>query len=267
MTTILYAEDDPQVASLVRVLFERELPCAQLEVVSNGPDCLARMAAESFDLLLLDLVLPGRDGLAILSELAQRGDATPVIVISSHGQFEQTVSALRAGAIDCIDKKSGRFLDTARIVRRFLSRGSEPIEPKLGGRSKTVALLERNEQLALETAVILGTECPQLLVKTVPTRREWDRLFAAELPCDAVVVTDEWEFDDFTQILRDVRSADRNLPAVYLSRRDKLDSVIAAYALGCRDCVVQRHGYQLELARSLNHLLREPKPVVVRLAG
>jgi DNA-binding NtrC family response regulator len=257
MPTILYAEDDPQVADLVRTLFERELPNAQLEVVLNGTDCLARMAAESFDLLLLDLVLPGRDGLAVLSELAKRGDATPVIVISSHGQFEQTVSALRAGAVDCIDKKSVRFLDTARIVRRFFGRAAEPIEPKLGRRSKTVALLERNEQVALETAVILGRECPQLLVRTVATRTEWDRLFAAELPCDAVVVTDEWEFDDFTQVLRDVRSADRSLPAVLLSRRDKLDRVIAAYALGCCDCVVQKHGYQVELARSLNHLLRE----------
>ena len=64
-----------------------------------------------------------------------------------------------------------------------------------------------------------------------------------------------------------MRSADRSLPAVLLCRRDKLDRVIAAYALGCRDCVVQKHGYQYELARSLNHLLREPQPAVVRLTG
>ena len=263
MLTILYAEDDPQVADLVRVLFERELPNAELEVVSTGTECLARMARDDFDLLLLDLVLPGRDGLSILSELAQRGDDTPVIVISSHGQFEQTASALRAGAIDCIDKKSGRFLDTARIVRRFLDRSSELAPPKAGRRSKTVALLESNARVALETAVILGRECPHLLIRTIASRTEWDRLFAAELPCDAVIVTDDWEFDDFTQVLRDVRSADRNLPAVLISRRDKVDRVIAAYALGCRDCVVQKHGYQVELARSLNHLLRESKSIAV----
>lgn len=258
MATILYAEDDPQVADFVRMLLERELPEARLEVVPNGRDCLARMAAECFDLLLLDLVLPGRDGLAVLSELARRNDPTPVIVVSSHGQFDQTVSALRAGAIDCIDKKGVRFLDTARIVRRFFERGREPGDPMLGRRSKTVALLETDGPVALELAVILSRECPQLLVRQVASRTDWDRLFAAEQPCDAVVLTDEWEFDDFTQVLRDVRSADRSVPALLLSRRDKLDRVIAAYTLGCRDCIVQKHGYQLELARSLNQLLRQP---------
>ena len=258
MATILYAEDDPQVAEFVRMLFERELPEVRLEIVPNGRDCLARMADESFDLLLLDLVLPGRDGLAVLSDLAQRNDPTPVIVISSHGQFDQTVSALRAGALDCIDKKSGRFLDTARIVRRFFDRAREPSDSLAGCRSKTVVVLEADAQVALETAVILSQECPQLLVRNVASRTEWDRLFAAEFPCDAVVLTDEWEFEDFTQVLRDVRSADRSVPAVLLSRQGKLDRVIAAYTLGCRDCIVQKHGHQLELARSLNQLLREP---------
>ena len=269
MPTILYAEDDSQVADFVRVLFERDLPEATLEFVGNGFDCLARLAAQSFDLVLLDLVLPGRDGLAVLSELAQRGNATPVIVISSHGQYEQTVSVLRAGAIDCIDKKSGRFLETARIVRRFLAQtaaapaGASAPADAAGGRRKTVILLERDEQTALTTAAILARECPSLVVRTVASRFEWDRFYGSELPCAAVVVNDDWDFEDLTKMLRDVRSADRRRPAILLSRRGKPEVIVAAYALGCRDCIVQRHGYHSELARSLNHLLREQAEVPV----
>jgi len=257
MPAILYAEDDPQVADFVRMLFQRQSSDITIDLAVTGPECLKRMAQGGYDLLLLDLVLPGRDGLAILSELARRGDPTPVIVLSSHGQFEQTVSALRAGAIDCIDKKSGRFLDTVRIVRRFLERRSElSSEAAAGTEMKTVALLEPNEQTALEIATILGRECPQLRVRPVATRSEWDRLIATELPYDAVILNDDWAFEDLTQVLRDNRSAERGGPAILISRRDKLEVVVGAYALGCRDCVVQRHGYQFELARSLNHLLR-----------
>jgi len=262
MPAILYAEDDPQVADFVRMLFEREDSDLTIDLAVTGPDCLRRMAQGGYDLLLLDLVLPGRDGLAILSELARRGDPTPVIVISSHGQFEQTVSALRAGAIDCIDKKSGRFLDTARIVHGFLEQRTQP-EPETAERPeiKTVVLLERDVPTALEIATILGRECPQLRVRTVASRSEWDHLIATDLPCDALVLNDDWAFDDLTDMLRDFRSADRGGPALLISRGDKLEVIIAAYALGCRDCVVQKHGYQFELARSLNHLLRETQAV------
>jgi hypothetical protein len=78
------------------------------------------------------------------------------------------------------------------------------------------------------------------------------------MPCDAVVLGDDWSFADLTEILRDFRSASLGGPAILISRIGKLDAVIAAYALGCRDCIVAKHGYAFELARSINHLLRGP---------
>ncbi|HEY3757390.1 MAG TPA: response regulator [Opitutaceae bacterium] len=259
MPTILYAEDDPQVADLVRILFTRDAPDTAVKTVANGPECLAAMAAGKFDLLLLDLVLPGKDGLAILSELARRGDSTPVIVLSSHGQYEQTVSTLRAGAIDCIDKKGPRFMEIARIVRGYLGQWQRKAAQASDGQ-RHVLLLEHQEQAASELTAILNRECPQLRVRTVPSRTEWERYATSGLPCDALVISDQWELADLTDILRDFRWISQGGPGILLCRLNRVDVVIAAYALGCRDCVVQRHGYQMELARSLNHLLRLRNP-------
>lgn len=259
MPTILYAEDDAQVAELVRFLFSRDVPDATVRIAANGRECLAALDKERFDLLLLDLVLPGRDGLAILSDLARRGDATPVIVLSSHGQYEQTVSALRAGAIDCIDKKGPRFMDIARIARGYLGLTPRKAAPADDG-MKHVVLLEHQEAAAQEITAILGKECPHVRIRALPNRIEWERWVAAALPCDALIITDQWELGDLTDILRDFRWISRGGPGILLSRLNRVEVVIAAYALGCHDCILQRHGYQLELARSLNHLLRERNP-------
>lgn len=259
MPTILYAEDDSQVAELVRFLFARDVPDASVQIAANGRECLAALKKTRFDLLLLDLVLPGRDGLAILSELARRGDATPVIVLSSHGQYEQTVSALRAGAVDCIDKKGPRFMDIARIARGYLDRAGRGREAP-DDATRQVVLLEHQEQTAQELAAIVGQECPQLRLRTIPSRVEWERWVAAGHSCDALVISDQWELADLTDVLRDFRWISRGGPGILLCRLNRLEVVIAAYALGCRDCVVQRPGYQMELARSLNHLLRRRNP-------
>jgi DNA-binding response OmpR family regulator len=262
MNRILYAEDDRQVADLVLLFFQSDAPDITVEVSPDGRDCLERMSRGGFDLLLLDLVLPGRDGFSILSDLALRGDPTPVVVLSSHGQVEQTVSALRAGAIDCIDKKTGRFSQVARIVRNHLERseneraGVFPLKAADRDEKKTAVLLERNEDISSEIATILGAECPHLRIQTISTRTDWDRLVATESSCDAVIVSDDWEISDIADVLRDFRSFGRGGPAILLSRTQRFESVTVAFALGCRDCVVQKPGYHFELARSLNHLLR-----------
>ena len=73
MNRVLYAEDDANIAAVVRTYFEHFAPEYTLEIVPNGRVCLERMAAGGYDVLLLDLVMPELDGLQVLGELAMRG--------------------------------------------------------------------------------------------------------------------------------------------------------------------------------------------------
>src|SRR4051812_22419554 len=82
MIRVLYAEDDPNVAAVVRSYFAHFGPEIDLEIVPNGRTCLEHMAKGGYDVLLLDLVLPDINGLQILGELAKRADPTPVVMAS-----------------------------------------------------------------------------------------------------------------------------------------------------------------------------------------
>ena len=122
MIHVLYAEDDRVIAALVGSCFARFGTKAVLEVAPTGRACLDRMARGGIDVLLLDLELPDTNGLRILGELALRGDVTPVIMVSGQGQTDLAVKALRAGAVDCVDKGSPQFLQIVELVTRVHER-------------------------------------------------------------------------------------------------------------------------------------------------
>jgi len=104
MIRVLYDEDDPQVADIVQLCFQRLGNGAGLQVVDSGRRCLEAMAGGGFDVLLLDLNMPDLDGLQVLGELTARRDPTPVVMVSGQGQHELAVRALRAGALDYVSK-------------------------------------------------------------------------------------------------------------------------------------------------------------------
>lgn len=99
---ILMVEDEPQLAAQV----QRALTRAGFEVVhaDTGPDGLARARAEHFDLVLLDVNLPGCSGFEVLTELREAGISVRVMMLTSQGEVEDRVKGLRSGADDYLTK-------------------------------------------------------------------------------------------------------------------------------------------------------------------
>lgn len=90
----------------IRTLYRRALERADIEVhdAVDGEACLALVPALAPDLVVLDLTLPGRDGLAVLGELRARCPAIPVVVVSGAVTPPVVDAALAAGASACIGK-------------------------------------------------------------------------------------------------------------------------------------------------------------------
>ncbi|WP_051195811.1 MULTISPECIES: response regulator transcription factor [Thermaceae] len=86
MKRVLVVDDDPSIQRLMRRLLEL-LGCS-VEVVGSGEECLLRLEAGPPDLLILDLMLPGLDGAAVLQRLRARRLALPVLVISAKDEAE-----------------------------------------------------------------------------------------------------------------------------------------------------------------------------------
>ena len=99
---LLIVDDEPQIIQVVKGILQDE--GFEVTTAPDGETALKLAAAEPPDLVLLDINLPGLDGLEVLSELKKRQPMLPVIMISAYGSVENAVKATRLGAYDFIEK-------------------------------------------------------------------------------------------------------------------------------------------------------------------
>src|SRR3984893_17692648 len=105
--TILIADDDAVERRLVENMVQR---CGyQAVVVDSGDAAMAVLTADApiIDAVVLDLVMPGLDGMGVLQKIREAGLNVPVIVQTAHGGIDNVVSAMRAGAQDFVVKPVG----------------------------------------------------------------------------------------------------------------------------------------------------------------
>lgn len=141
--TVLVVDDDPQILKLVRVnLTARGY---RVREASNGTDALSVFQHEAFDLVILDLVMPGMGGIDVCTQMREQSDV-PIIVLSAHNQEELKVQALDAGADDFVTKPFGHEELLARmraVLRRTGAAASAPAAGKVMIGDLTVDLAAR----------------------------------------------------------------------------------------------------------------------------
>jgi DNA-binding response OmpR family regulator len=118
---VLIVEDEPRIASFL----EKGLRAAGYvtTVVANGVDAVEYARGEEVDLVILDLGLPGQDGLAALAQIRARGERIPVIVLTARDQVTDRVTGLDQGADDYLTKPFSFEELLARVRARLRTRG------------------------------------------------------------------------------------------------------------------------------------------------
>ena len=117
---VLVVEDEPKVARALREGLAGE--GYDVVVALTGEDGFFRASSEPFDLLILDRMLPGREGLEVLRTLRQKGHLTPVLVLTARDAVEDRVEGLDAGADDYMVKPFA-FTELLARVRALVRRG------------------------------------------------------------------------------------------------------------------------------------------------
>ena len=102
MAKVLIAEDEGRIASFLKKGFESN--GFSTEVVDDGASAVARARDSEFDLMVLDLGLPEKDGLEVLSDIRARGERMPVIILTANDEVDTTVAGLEGGADDYMTK-------------------------------------------------------------------------------------------------------------------------------------------------------------------
>lgn len=99
---ILVVEDEHRIANSIKKGLEQERHT--VDVAYNGPDGYDLAATEDYDLLILDLMLPGLDGLTICQKLRQENNHTPILILTAKSQTQDKVAGLDSGADDYLTK-------------------------------------------------------------------------------------------------------------------------------------------------------------------
>jgi two-component system alkaline phosphatase synthesis response regulator PhoP len=122
VTRILIAEDEPAIA--LGLEDDLKLEGYEVEVAGNGFDAARRATESEFDLIVLDIMLPGKDGFEVCRELRRNGRSTPVLMLTAKAQEAEKVMGLELGADDYVTKPFGTHELRARI--KALLRRSRP---------------------------------------------------------------------------------------------------------------------------------------------
>src|SRR5712692_8873306 len=117
---VLVVEDEAKVARALREGLERKN--YEVVVAPTGEEGFFLVNAEEFDLVILDLMLPGRDGLEVLATLRKRGLVTPVLILTARDAIEDRVQGLDKGGDDYLVKPFA-FPELSARIRALLRRG------------------------------------------------------------------------------------------------------------------------------------------------
>jgi len=126
---LLIIEDEQKVAQALKEGLEREH--YEVSVAHTGEDGFYLLNAQTFDLVVLDLMLPGRDGLEILTTLRKKGIETPVLILTARDAVDDRVHGLDSGADDYLIKPFA-FAELLARIRALLRRGRTDQVLRLG---------------------------------------------------------------------------------------------------------------------------------------
>jgi len=188
---ILVVDDETKVASFIQRALEAEH--YEVDVVHDGEAALQRARIDNYDLLILDVMLPKRDGLEVLRELRQGGSQLPVLLLTARAGVSDKVSGLDLGADDYLTKP---FIveELLARVRALLRRGGGTPAPTL-----------KIADLVLDPATRKVTRCNRPIELTA---REYALLEFFLRNCGrvlsrAVIAQHVWgvSFDTFTNVI------------------------------------------------------------------
>ncbi|MCK5682149.1 response regulator transcription factor [bacterium] len=142
---ILLVEDDRQLLEQVKNLLKEQRYL--VDTATDGSQALDKIFAESYDLILLDIMLPKVDGLTILQEMRQANIVTPVLLLTAMGSVEDRVKGLDLGADDYLAKPFSIAELLARI-RALLRREGRECDPLLQVGDVTLNTISRRVERA-----------------------------------------------------------------------------------------------------------------------
>ena len=152
---ILVVEDEPKLNELISS--KLELAHYSVDRCLNGLDALDYIRGAEYDLIILDILLPGLDGMTVLRKIRDSRDATPVLMLTAKDAISDRVDGLDAGADDYLGKPFA-FEELMARVRAMIRRGSRNVSSIFRVADLTVDCLARRVRRGTVSIMLTGKE-------------------------------------------------------------------------------------------------------------
>lgn len=119
MKRVLIAEDDKPIAKALELKLKNS--GFEVVVVENGEEAMTEVEKNTFDIVLLDLMMPKKDGFSFLEEVKVKGVKTPVIILSNLSQEGDMKRTKELGAVDYFVKSNTPLIDIVANIKKILA--------------------------------------------------------------------------------------------------------------------------------------------------
>lgn len=193
---ILIVEDERKVALFLKKGFQAE--AYSVDIASDGAEALTLVRQGMYDAIILDIMLPKRNGIQVLREIRSEGIDTPVLILTSKSDVEDRVAGLDLGADDYLAKPFAFSEVLARLRAILRRKGTEPVASVLGVGDLRLDLLSRKVDRHGEPIVLSNKEFELLeyllrnkgrvLSRIILMEHIWDMHFDSETNIVDVVI-------------------------------------------------------------------------------
>lgn len=219
---LLLAEDESELSEALTVILKHNH--YSVDTVDNGKDALAYLESQEYDGAILDIMMPGMDGITVLKKLREQGISTPVLMLTARSGVDDRVEGLDAGADDYLGKPFAMKELLARI-RAMLRRQTREVPTAL--HAGNITLDRGNFELSSPFGVFrLPNKEYQMMEMLMLNGKQ---MIPTELFLEKI-----WGYESTVEI---------NVVWVYISYlRKKLNALKSSVAI----CAVRNQGYYLE---------------------
>ncbi len=270
---VLIVDDDPALLAALPEALRLRMDGVTVDTADSGAAALDRIAAREYEAIVIDVKMPGMDGLALLAEIRARRPDTPVLMITGHGEHALAIQALRGGAYDFIQKPIDRDHFVAALSRAMRAHALnrrvkdrrvalerctgelEQIVEKFGRGSEQPRVLIVDDDPALLQALpqALQLRMAEATVETADSAAvALDRIAARDY--DAIVTDIKMPGMDGLALLAEIRRRQPDTPILIITGHGEYDLSVRALRAGAYDFIqkpIDRDRFVASLYRAI----------------
>ncbi len=265
MASVIMVEDDLMIGDIYRKKFEAA--GFDITIATSGKEFLAKLKEKKFDLVLLDMVLPGMSGMEILQELKKSGKYDPdmaVFIFSNLGEKEEHDKAIQNGADGYILKTQYNPTELVGEVTRLLNQVQERKKNEMKSRSEMPAgsqekkkiLFIEDEEVFLDMFVKKLEDSGYLVEKA--TNGAWGMKEALNKNFDLIITDMVMPAMEGTEIVKRLKQEEKtkNIPIIVLSASSTEEKTKEVLDLGAKDFFLKTRIVPSDLSRRVDEILK-----------